>query len=207
LVARNLPTVQTEKIPPYDTIPVTDSIGLCDHEKRSILEQPLEAHLTSRLHSMCGIVAFTVLVCGALVSGQARASAAPAVQVKIGKPKVMGDLPTAEVHRVLISHRRELQACYRDAIQQDAALSGQLEVQFMIGTTGTPIWAEGTGGNLKDSPLAKCVLTQITNWRFHGGCSTGGILVKCVLGFNVRRSKAWFQRERGRGIGSPRTRF
>jgi hypothetical protein len=146
-----------------------------------------------RLRSMHGtltLVVFAVLVGGVLQPGQTHARPAPATRVKIGKPRVMGGLPTADVHRVLISHRRALEECYEDAIQKDTTLSGQLEVHFMIGVKGIPSWAESTGGNLKNTSLAKCVLAQIKGWRFHGGCSAGGILVKCQLGFNLRRTSA-----------------
>lgn len=134
----------------------------------------------------CGILVI-IAVGGAADLAYARARVA---RVTIGRPTIMGDLSDATVRRVFTRHRRELQTCYEDALQKDATLSGDLDAHFMIEASGLASRAEAAGGSLKDTSVATCVLSQIGNWQFHGGCCGGSVLVKSKIQFDVRRRKS-----------------
>jgi hypothetical protein len=131
-----------------------------------------------------------VLLAGLALAGAARADDLPDVRVSIGKLTVMGALDKAIIRRVMLRRLHELRACYLDSLHRDPALAGRLDLRFIIHAAGHVSHAEGRGGDLVNTKLARCVLARVKGWRFHGGCKGGGIvIVDSPLGFEVARSE------------------
>ncbi len=129
------------------------------------------------------------LTLAGFLAGASRAADLPDVRVSLGKLTVMGSLDKAIIRRVMLRRQPELRACYLDALHKKPSRAGRLDLRFIIHPAGHVSHAEGRGGELAKTELARCVVGRVKGWRFHGGCSGGIVIVDAPIWFEVARSE------------------
>lgn len=77
--------------------------------------------------------------------------------VEIDAPQVEGSIDPDKLRDVVVRRRDVLRDCYEGAARSDAAIEGQLDVAFVVGSSGRATKVTVTGSLAANRPLATCV--------------------------------------------------
>jgi len=75
-----------------------------------------------------------------------------------------------EVIRVVQSHTRALQDCYKQELRYDPTITGRILVRFTIDPGGTVIGASIISSTLNSPRMEECLLNRIKRWRNFSPC-------------------------------------
>lgn len=90
---------------------------------------------------------------------------------KLADLSLKGRTRTAqEVIRVVQSHTRALQDCYKQELRYDPAIKGRILVRFTIDPDGTVIGASIISSTLDSPRMEECILNRIKRWRNFSPC-------------------------------------
>jgi TonB family protein len=73
-----------------------------------------------------------------------------------------------DVVRVVQSHRRALQDCYKQELKINPKIYGKIEVRFTIDPEGKVIDASVVSSTLRSPGMEACIIHRIKNWRDFG---------------------------------------
>jgi hypothetical protein len=76
-----------------------------------------------------------------------------------------GDIPPAEIKRVLTEEQAAVRSCYERQLRNNNVLQGNIKLQVRVGNDGK-VAATRVGGNLKDNDVKSCVQNVAKNWSF-----------------------------------------
>ena len=108
---------------------------------------------------------------GALVAGQ------PSLRlVEAARDRPISD---DDVHRVIERNTKAIAACQ----QRDPAVSGELQVTWLVGASGLAENIVVVGGAVPSPGISDCVMAEIKTWRFPPHSVQGGIPVDVAFGF------------------------
>lgn len=98
-------------------------------------------------------------------------------EVPSGSLKKLADLSlkgktrsAREVIRVVQSHTRALQDCYKQELRYDPAINGKILVRFTIDPDGNVKGASIISSDLNSPRMEKCILNRIKRWRNFPRC-------------------------------------
>lgn len=90
---------------------------------------------------------------------------------KLADLSLKGRTRTAqEVIRVVQSHTRALQDCYKQELRYDPTIKGRILVRFTIDPDGTVIGASIISSTLDSPRMEECILNRIKRWRNFSPC-------------------------------------
>lgn len=92
---------------------------------------------------------------------------------------------TKDVVRVVQSHKRALQDCYKQELKFNALVHGKIIVRFTVDPEGNVVRASIVSSTLNSSRMERCVLNRVRKWRNFGYCdpSIGNITYKQAFNF------------------------
>ncbi len=76
-----------------------------------------------------------------------------------------GDIPAAEIRRVLGEEQAAVRSCYERQLRNNNMLQGDIKLQVRVGNDGK-VSATRVGGNLKDADVKSCVQNVAKGWSF-----------------------------------------
>jgi hypothetical protein len=76
-----------------------------------------------------------------------------------------GDVPTAQIQRIVADNRRQVRNCYERALKRNNQLQGNLTLSMKIARDGS-VEATRVGGSLGDPEVFACVRSLAARWRF-----------------------------------------
>jgi len=75
-----------------------------------------------------------------------------------------------DVMRVVQSHTRALQDCYKQELRYDTTISGKIVVRFTIDTDGNVTSASIISSTLNSPRMEECIINRIKRWRNFPSC-------------------------------------
>jgi TonB family protein len=85
-----------------------------------------------------------------------------------------GELPPADIRKVLGDQQASIRSCYERALRNDNQLQGSVQLEVRIGNDGK-VSNTRIHGSLRDPEVSKCVQNLARNWVFHspsgGSCA------------------------------------
>ena len=75
-----------------------------------------------------------------------------------------------DVMRVVQSHTRALQDCYKQELRYDATVSGKIVVRFTVDTDGNVKYASLISSTLNSPRMEECIINRIKRWRNFPPC-------------------------------------
>jgi len=99
-------------------------------------------------------------------------------RIRQAKATVTGSLDKDVVRRVVRRHINEVRHCYTQQLTKDPALSGRVEVEFVVSADGKVTSAKVTHTTIKDEALGKCIATAVRGWSFPKPDGGGTVSVK-----------------------------
>lgn len=90
-----------------------------------------------------------------------------------------------EVIRVVQSHKRALQDCYKQELKNNPAVQGRIVVRFTIDPNGNVESASVVSSTLNSPRMENCIINRIQNWKDFGPCDPafGSATFKQVFNF------------------------
>jgi TonB family protein len=85
--------------------------------------------------------------------------------VSIGPPAVVG-MDKDLIRRVIRSHMNEVKFCYESELTRNNKLEGRVQVQFIIGTTGTVTNSIVQSSTLGNRTAESCIANAVRRWDF-----------------------------------------
>ncbi|MBN2091803.1 AgmX/PglI C-terminal domain-containing protein [candidate division KSB1 bacterium] len=74
------------------------------------------------------------------------------------------------IARVVASHNRAIQDCYKQVLKHQPGLNGKIIVRISIDVHGMVIFAEIVESTFNHPKIEQCILNRIRNWRDFGPC-------------------------------------
>ena len=85
-----------------------------------------------------------------------------------------GELPAADIKKVLSEQQASIRACYERALRNDNQLQGSVRLEVRIGNEGK-VSHTRVQGSLRDPEVSRCVQNLAKKWVFHapagGSCA------------------------------------
>ncbi|OGR14642.1 MAG: hypothetical protein A2341_22165 [Deltaproteobacteria bacterium RIFOXYB12_FULL_58_9] len=86
-------------------------------------------------------------------------------------PKAMrsvgqGQLDRDEIQKVINAHIGEIQRCYERELIKTPGLSGKVQVEWTVGTSGSVRSARQTYTSLQSTSATNCIMGAIRSWVF-----------------------------------------
>lgn len=75
------------------------------------------------------------------------------------------------IARVVNSHSRVIQDCYKQVLKHQPGLKGRMVVRIEVDTDGKVIHAEIVSSSLNNPKIEQCVLRRVRRWNNFGACS------------------------------------
>ncbi|MBN2009619.1 AgmX/PglI C-terminal domain-containing protein [candidate division KSB1 bacterium] len=90
-----------------------------------------------------------------------------------------------DVMRVVQSHKRALQDCYKQTLKRNPAIRGKIVIRFTVSPMGEVVDAAVVNSTLNDAEMEECLTYRISRWRDFGYCDPafGDITYKQVFNF------------------------
>jgi outer membrane biosynthesis protein TonB len=77
-----------------------------------------------------------------------------------------GELPAADIKKVLGDQQASVRSCYERALRNDNQLQGSVNIEVRIGNDGK-VSQTRVQGSLRNPDVSKCVQNLAKNWVFH----------------------------------------
>ncbi len=105
---------------------------------------------------------------GGALSGSAGRRQVGALVQKV--PRMMhstgGSLDRSEIQRVINENIGQIQRCYERELVRQPGLSGKIQVEWVIGSSGAVRTARQQFSNLSSTNVSNCIMNAIRTWRF-----------------------------------------
>jgi len=90
-----------------------------------------------------------------------------------------------DVIRVVQSHKRALQDCYKQELKVNPTVKGKIIVRFTVDPNGNVVKVSVVSSTLKSSRMESCLVRRIKNWRDFDCCdpAIGNVTYKQVFNF------------------------
>jgi TonB family protein len=105
--------------------------------------------------------------------------------VSLQNPTIEGQLDREIIQRVIREHRREVRACYEEALQRDADLEGRVVVAFLIAPSGRVAAANVAESTLRSDEVETCLTRRVRQWRFPEPRGGGSVNVNYPFVFSA----------------------
>lgn len=76
-----------------------------------------------------------------------------------------GDLPTAQIRKVISLNRRQVRTCYERSLKRNNILQGSLNLKLKVNGAGRTV-ATNMTGTLRDNEVFSCVRSLAESWSF-----------------------------------------
>lgn len=86
--------------------------------------------------------------------------------VDVGPPRIIGSLDKELIRRVIRSHMNQVKFCYESELTRNQKLEGRVQVQFIIGTTGSVMNSIVQSSTLGSVPTESCIANAVRRWEF-----------------------------------------
>lgn len=80
--------------------------------------------------------------------------------------QILGELPVAEVTKVMKSASPAFEPCYIAGLRKDNRLAGVVRVRFVVEQDGKATNAEDAGSDLADAEVVKCIVQEVGKLAF-----------------------------------------
>ncbi len=80
------------------------------------------------------------------------------------------DRSAEEVTRIIVSHNRAIQDCYKIASKNNPGIKGKITVRIFVDVVGHVTQVEIVESTLQDEHLLRCILGRIRRWKNFGEC-------------------------------------
>jgi hypothetical protein len=97
--------------------------------------------------------------------------------------RVQGQLELSVLQDKILKGRFDFQRCYQERLKESPSLTGELSLQFTVGSSGAVIAAVARHNTTKNAALERCVLDEIRSWTFERSATTRDAVVKFDLLF------------------------
>jgi hypothetical protein len=87
-------------------------------------------------------------------------------QIRQLKPTVQGALDRNIIRRIVRAHINEIRFCYNAGLTRDPNLAGRVEINFVIGATGSVGAAVVQSSTLPDTSVGACMAAATKRWMF-----------------------------------------
>ncbi len=77
---------------------------------------------------------------------------------------------TEYVTKILLSHKRAIQDCYKQAIKKEPDLKGKLEVRILVNPKGHVDGVQIVNSTIENTQMIRCIVSKIRRWRDFGRC-------------------------------------
>ena len=84
----------------------------------------------------------------------------------VGPVETKGSLDKEIIRRVIRSHMNQVKFCYESELTRNSQLEGRVQVQFIIGTTGTVMNSLVQASTLGSSHTEACIAAAVRRWEF-----------------------------------------
>ena len=84
----------------------------------------------------------------------------------VGPPKIIGSLDKELIRRVIRSHMNQVKFCYESELTRNQKLEGRVQVQFIIGTTGSVMNSIVQSSTLGSVQTESCIANAVRRWEF-----------------------------------------
>ena len=90
-----------------------------------------------------------------------------------------------DVIRVVRSHTRSLQDCYKQVLKNNPSLKGKIVVRFEIDQNGVVINSSLVSSTINNPRMENCILMRVKHWRDFSSCdpSFGNITYRQKFSF------------------------
>jgi len=116
-----------------------------------------------------------------------KAQKQPAI-VQTGRTLIRGSLSKKQILRTIHSRMRQLQVCYRRALQDIPLLEGRLQLRLLLERNGLVQKAKIFNSNLRLLTLERCILRNVRRWHFPKPKGGGPVIVIQQLFFRTTPS-------------------
>jgi hypothetical protein len=99
-------------------------------------------------------------------SGYGTSSGRRQPRVRLARATVEGSLDEDIIRRTIRGHVNEVDACYREALNEQPDLAGEFVVDFVIAGTGKVQSVSVKSSSLPDDTVATCTAAAIEGWTF-----------------------------------------
>lgn len=91
------------------------------------------------------------------------------------------------ISKVVSSHKKAIQDCYKQVLKNQPNLKGRMEVRFDIDPSGKVVSAEITSSTINHPKIERCVLNRIRRWNDFGPCDPklGTMTFKIPYNFGI----------------------
>lgn len=86
--------------------------------------------------------------------------------VGVGPATVIGSLDKEVIRRVIRSHMNQVKFCYESELTRNQKLEGRVQIQFIIGTTGTVMSSVVQASTLGSIQAESCIASAVRRWDF-----------------------------------------
>ena len=86
--------------------------------------------------------------------------------VDVGPPKIIGSLDKELIRRVIRSHMNQVKFCYESELTRNQKAEGRVQVQFLIGTTGSVVTSIVQASTLGSLQAESCIANAVRRWEF-----------------------------------------
>ena len=78
----------------------------------------------------------------------------------------VGTIDKEGIRRVVIANKRQIQACYEKALNQEPDLHGKVVLEWDIGAKGKVLGARVKSSTLNSALVEQCMVSHLKSWRF-----------------------------------------
>jgi TonB family protein len=110
-------------------------------------------------------------------AGGFRDRSARVPQIRSGNADVRGSLSKEVIRRVIQRHLNEVRFCYEQALSAQPALSGRVQVKFVISPSGAVPAANVESSTLGAARAEQCIAQAVRRWAFPAPDGGGVVIV------------------------------
>lgn len=86
--------------------------------------------------------------------------------VGVGQATVVGTIDKELIRRVIRSHMNQVKFCYESELTRNQKLEGRVQIQFIIGTTGSVMSSVVQSSTLGSAQTESCIASAVRRWDF-----------------------------------------
>ena len=118
-------------------------------------------------------------------SGDAKALSKLGVAAAVSRDMTLdGGLDRSVIEATIAKYISQVRACYEAGLRRNPAISGQVHMQFEVGSSGSLNYAKVNHSSLGDSEVEQCISSRMMGWKFPK--PLGGVSVKVAYPFLLR---------------------
>lgn len=104
---------------------------------------------------------------------------------RMSRVKGQGQLSKEEIMKVINKHIGKIQYCYEKQLRLQPGLSGKVQLEWVINTSGKVTSVKSKGSTLRNAAAINCMTRQVKQWKFPKPRGNGTVIVKFPFVFNT----------------------